>query len=224
MTPPVRSAAPSGAPIGILGGTFDPIHYGHLRLALECVEALGLASVRLVPAFQPVHRAPPAATAEARARMLGLAIEGEPTLALDTRELERGGPSYMVETLRSFRSDWPRRSLCLLLGVDAFTSLDTWQEWKCLFELVHIGVARRPGATLPEQGPVAEMLRRRRASSARCLRRSPGGRIAIVDIPMLEISSTTIRARLRQGRRVRFLLPDSVLTLIDHEGLYRDAR
>jgi len=140
--------------IGILGGTFDPIHFGHLRMAQELAESLGLDEVRFIPAARPPHRAQPHGAAEARAEMVRLAISGNPRFVLDTREFERDGPSYMVDTLSCLRAEvGDDTPLCLLLGADAFLGLPTWHRWRELFQLAHVVVAHRPGVVLDTASP-----------------------------------------------------------------------
>ena len=208
--------------IGVLGGTFDPVHFGHLRAAVELREALGLDEVRLLPCGSPPHREPPVASGADRLAMLEAAVAGEPGLAVDTRELERAGPSYMVDTLASLRTELgPARPLCLLLGTDAFAGLDRWHDWRRIPELAHLVVAQRPGAELPAAGPVAELLRERRVSEVQALRCAGAGKVYIVHVTRLEISASDIRRRLAAGRSVRYLLPDAVLERIRARGLYR---
>ena len=206
--------------IGILGGTFDPIHHGHLRLALEIHEGLGLDEVRLIPARQPPHRGAPFAGAEDRQAMLEAAVVATPGLRVDARELDRDGPSYTVDTLESFRAEFPQRSLCLIVGMDAFCELDAWYRWRSLPELAHIVIARRPGALMPESGRPAELLRERLTDSATALRRMQAGRTLMQDVPPLDITATRIRSLLGAGRNPRYLLPDAVLDVIHERGLY----
>jgi len=206
--------------IGVLGGTFDPVHHGHLRLALEAAEALDLEEVRLIPAGQPPHRVQPVASAPDRLALVEAAVGGTPRLRADRREADRPGPSYTVDTLASLRSDLGRRPLFLLLGMDAFRGLDTWHRWREIPRLAHLAVARRPGGRLPVQGPVAELLSGARVDDPRTLRRRPAGSVVLVDVPPLAISATRIRELLGAGRDPRWLLPDSTLALIRQRGLY----
>lgn len=212
-----------GPPIGIFGGTFDPIHYGHLRLAIEACDAFDLERIHLVPTGDPVHRRQPHATGAERAAMLTHALNGTPRLVLDERELNRAGPSYMVDTLADFRAEFPERSLCLLLGMDAFAALDTWYRWDELLDFAHIGLVARPGAAAPQDGPIGAMLRERRHDREE-LRLTQAGCIVHAEIPPLDISSTRIRALLAAGRSPRYLLPDAVVAHIQREGLYTDAK
>jgi nicotinate-nucleotide adenylyltransferase len=213
------TSAPEGL-IGVLGGTFDPVHHGHLRLALEMREALELDQVLLVPAARPPHRSPPVAPATERLAMLLAAVEGVPGLRVDERELDRSGPSYTVDTLRSLRSERPGWALCLLLGMDAFAGLHTWSRWAELPRLAHLGIARRPGSQEPELPELARLLTQARVAQPAGLRRGFAGGVAVADVPALDISSTRIRGLLAAGRDPRYLLPAPVLELITRRGLY----
>ena len=206
--------------IGILGGTFDPIHHGHLRLALEMLDGIGLDEIRLVPARQPPHRDQPIASAEDRRAMLEAATRGTPRLYVDTRELARDGPSYTVDTLASFRAEFPGHPLCLIVGMDAFCELDTWYRWQRLPELAHIGIARRPGTSMPESGRPAKLLREHSIDSPDFLHRTDAGYMLVRNIPPLDITATRIRSLLAAGRNPQYLLPDAVLDVIHERGLY----
>ena len=206
--------------IGVLGGTFDPVHHGHLRLAMEVVEALGLRELRLIPANTPPHRAQPLAGPEDRLAMLEAAVAGTPVLQVDRRELDRPGPSYTVDTLASLREEDPRVPVCLCLGMDAFGSLATWHRWKDLQSFAHLVVARRPGGRTPTEGPIAELLAHGRVEDLGGLRTRAAGGVILVDVPPLDISATRIRALLAAGHDPRWLLPDTVLAVIRKRGLY----
>ncbi len=197
-------------PIGILGGTFDPVHNGHLRLAIEMREALGLSRVRLIPASVPPLRNAPDAAAPDRLRMLEAAIEGEDGLEIDERELKRKGTSYTVDTLRSLRKEIGATPLCLIVGMDAFRRLDEWHQWEELPELAHIAVAQRPGAEHPESGPVARLVESKGVDDPEKLRQREAGHVIFCEIPALEISATRIRTLLAAGRSIRYLVPDRV--------------
>lgn len=212
----------SAAPIGVLGGTFNPIHHGHLRSALELAELLGLAQMRLVPCARPPHREAPNCTAEQRAAMVELAVAREPRLVCDRRELERAGPSYTVDTLHSLREELgPRCPLCLVLGYDAVAGLAGWHRWQALLDYAHIVVMARPGWTWPAEGAVAEWLAGHRIADAGVLRQRPAGGVLPVQLRPLAISSTDIREQLAAGRSPRFLLPEPVLDYIENHQLYR---
>ena len=206
--------------IGILGGSFDPVHHGHLRLAVEAFERLQLNEVRLIPLRNPPHRAKPYADGSARQRMLAAAVKGSRTLVLDERELKRDGVSYTVDTLESLRDERPHCSLCLLLGLDAFLGIPAWHRWRTLLDLAHIAVARRPGATLSERGDVGELLETQGVSEPTALRQRRAGSIVMFEPPPLQISSTYIRDQVQHKRCIRYLVPATVRRVIEEDGLY----
>lgn len=224
--PTPHASRPTPHPVGILGGTFDPIHYAHLRLGEELADRLELAEVRFVPARVPPHRAAPNVTAEHRLEMTRLATAGNPRFNVDDRECRRQGPSYTVDTLRELRAELgPARPLCLLMGVDAYLGLTSWSRWLQLYDVAHIVVAHRPGfaletGTMP--GDLAQQTVSRLATDAQALRAQPGGLVLAVDIPSLDISATAIRALIGAGHSARYLLPDDVLDYIDRNRLYKD--
>jgi nicotinate-nucleotide adenylyltransferase len=211
--------------IGVFGGTFDPVHYGHLRPAFEMMEALDLAEVRFVPSRQPPHRPMPHANPEQRHDMLQLAVAGEPRFTVDGRELEREGPSFMVDTLRSLRDEFGDVPLCLMLGLDAFLGLGSWHEWEAIPELAHLVVAHRPGWQLDSrvQGSEAalELLRTRLLVAPGQVHERPAGSLWLQPVTSLGISSTALRATVAAGKSARYLLPDGVWRYIEKEGLYR---
>lgn len=209
--------------IGIYGGTFDPIHYGHLRPALEIVQTLGLGQMRFIPARTPPHRSTPAATAEQRLAMLRLAIDGQTQFVADDRELRRPGPSYMVDTLRSLRADLPGQPLGLVLGLDAFLGLPSWNRWEQIATLAHLLITRRPGSHPEWPAPLAGLVHERMAQDPGELAQDTAGRLLLLDTIQLDISATAIRAQIAVGGDPRFLLPDTVLDYIRREGLYRDG-
>jgi len=212
----------------ILGGTFDPIHYGHLRLAADVKSVVGLDEVRLIPAGDPPHRAPPVASAEHRLAMTELGCEEFAGLVADAREVHRAGPSYTVLTLESMRAEEPKRPLALVIGADAFAGLETWRRWQQLFTLAHFLVVERPGTTFdPAQLPATlkTQWERRLTTDAMRLERSLGGAILRVAVTPQPISASAIRAALARGSSgrdaVRGLLPASVLAYIDRNHLYQ---
>ncbi len=206
--------------IGILGGTFDPIHHGHLRCAQELLQDLPLDEVRLIPCHIPPHRDAPHASALQRARMLQAAVEGVPGLRVDDRELSREGPSYTVDTLHGLRAEFGATPLCLIVGMDAFNGLDSWHRWQELIGLAHIVVAHRPGWRAPQTGAVAELLQRHAVDSASALRARPAGCVLPWPITALDISASAIRAQVAAGKSPRFLVPKAVVGIIAAEGLY----
>lgn len=212
-------------PVGVFGGTFDPIHLGHLRPALEVAEALDLELVRVVPCGEPPHRAAPVAPAALRRRLVEAALAGEPRFALDPRELERPGPHYTVDTLTALRAELgAQRPLVLLLGADALAGLDRWRRWTELIGLAHLAVMRRPGHELPAAGAVAELVAARRATDPAALAGAPAGRVWVQEVTRLEVSSTDLRARLARGASVRWMVPDAVHELMRSSGAYRTHR
>ena len=207
--------------IGIYGGTFDPVHFGHLRTAWEVAERLGLQEVRMLPARQPPHRDPPVATPEQRREMLELALSGQDRLRLDETELRRDGPSWMVDTLAEFRARLGAQvPLVLVLGEDAFLGLPRWREPERILAQAHLAVMSRPGWTLPDSGRAAEWFRVRRTEEVRDLQASPGGRILPVEVTRLDISATRIRRLVATGRQPRYLVPEAVRAYIEAQGLY----
>jgi len=214
-------------PVALLGGTFDPVHFGHLRFADAVRRALGLTEVRLVPARDPPHRDSPKASAADRLAMLKLAVTEFPGLVVDDRELHREGKSYTVDTLTTLRREFPERPLLLLLGADAFRGVPTWHRWRELFDLAHVVVVERPGidleADLPP--PLRAILRNRLVTDPKSLFSRPAGAIFLQPIAPLDISATEIRERLAGGGGAaemnRSLLPPAVLAYIDLHHLYR---
>lgn len=215
-------SAASAKPIGLLGGTFDPIHYGHLRPALEVLEGLDLAQIRFIPARQPPHRPPPVTPPGQRLALVEQAIAGQPGFVADDRELRRDSPSYTVDTLISLRAEVGNTPLCLLLGMDAFDGLPAWHRWQSLPELAHLVVVHRPGAE-PPSAPALEELLRRRLSHPEALRECPAGGLLFFPVTQLDISATRIRQLLAAGNSPRYLLPESVLGYIREQGLYLSA-
>ena len=203
--------------IGILGGTFDPPHFGHLRIALELCEGLGLAEVRLLPCFHPPHRPPPIANARQRLAMLVRATATVPQLTVDRRELDRKGTSYMVDTLHSLRDEFKDRPLCLIMGMDAFSELDTWHRWQKLATMCHIIVATRPPDDMLERFGMV------RIDSFYKLSDRPAGYVLPWTVTQLAISATAIRRLIAERKSPRFLLPDEVLEFINSNGLYGEA-
>ena len=208
------------APLGLFGGTFDPIHYGHLRTAFELWQSLGLAEVRFMPTGSPPHRDHTHATAEHRLAMVRAAVAGLPAFVVDDREVRRSGVSYSVDTLTEVRAENPDRSLCLLLGMDAFLGLPNWHRWRELFDLAHVVVAHRPGWKAPTMGPLGEVMVDRGTGGIRDLHERPAGRIYVHAVTQLEISSTELRQLIVAGQDPRYLVPEEVRRLIRETGCY----
>jgi len=213
-------------PVAIFGGTFDPIHFGHLRLAQELAESIRLEEVRFMPGGTPPHRAVPQVTAGQRLDMARLALGDNPLFKIDDREVRRSGPGYTIDTLTEVRRELGAvRPLCLLLGADAFLELATWHRWHELFTLAHIVIAHRPGFP-PESWPARMPEPLAREYSARLMRQpfaihlSPAGGIVTQAIAALDISASMIRDSLARGVSPRYLLPDPVLDYIRKHNLY----
>ncbi|WP_324692568.1 nicotinate-nucleotide adenylyltransferase [Candidatus Thiothrix phosphatis] len=203
--------------IGILGGTFDPIHFGHLRTALEVAEHFGILDMRLIPGKTPPHRPQPVASPEQRLAMLQAAINGEPCLQADGRELRREGYSYSFDTLTSIRAEvGDGCPLLFTLGFDAFLHFQSWHRWAEILQLAHLAVVHRPGYSLPPAGWHTPFL----SVSPEDLRQAPAGRVYPLAVTALDISATDLRHRLQQGKNPRYLLPDAVFDYIQRHQLY----
>jgi nicotinate-nucleotide adenylyltransferase len=211
-------------PLGIFGGTFDPVHNGHLRTAIEVADVLDLERVLLIPGGDPPHRAPPVADAATRRGLLVAAIADEPRLAIDERELCREGPSYTVLTLEELRRERGAQPLLLILGMDAFAGLATWHRWTELIGLAHMVVAHRPGWAPPDSGPVGTLWRERGATDSAALAAAPAGRVLLVPTTQLDIASSRLREMLREGRDPRYLMPEAVRRMIHETGIYARKR
>lgn len=207
-------------PIGIFGGTFDPIHYGHLRTAFEMLQALRLESVRFVPCGDPPHRGGTFAPAAQRLLMVRKAISDQDGFLADDREIRRNGPSYSIDTLLSLREEFPRHPLGLIIGMDAFLGLPSWHRWEEILRVAHVIVAHRPGWKSPDIGPLGELLADVGTHRIEDLHAAPQGRIHIHAVTQLEISSTEIRELVAAGRDPRFLMPDVVREEIATSGCY----
>jgi nicotinate-nucleotide adenylyltransferase len=206
--------------IGIFGGTFDPVHYGHLRAALEAMERLHLQDFRLLPAGTPPHRANTFASADHRLAMLKLALSRYPELQVDDREVRREGSSYMVDTLGEIRREEGEAPILMMIGQDAANVLDQWYDWHKLFDLAHLVIMRRPESKHIYSGALFEQVQPRLVNDPDQLRKTPAGLILPLEVTQLAISSTEIRRQIHAGLSPRFLLPDSVIEYILEHGLY----
>ena len=206
--------------IGIFGGTFDPVHNGHLRVAQALSEALLFDELRLLPCGEPAHRAPPQASADDRIAMLQLALKGISSLAIDKREVQRQGPSYMVDTLASLREELKDQPLVLIIGWDAFVGLPTWHRWQQIIELAHLVVVQRPGSRVTPCGEMALLLQRHQTDDVAELSKRIAGCILLQPVDVLDVSSTEVRARLAAKEDVSDLLPMAVDTYIKEQQLY----
>lgn len=204
--------------IGVYGGTFNPVHYGHLRTALEVKERFELEQLRLIPCRLPPHRDDPDVPAHVRLQMLEAAVADTPGFSVDRRELDRAGPSYMVDTLHALRDEIGPTPLLLFIGADAFAGLERWHQWQRLFDYAHIVVMTRPGYTAPS---LSAFLQARLCLDAQMLRRVAAGLLLFQDVTALAISATAIRELVAAGHDPQFLLPDRVIELIRRHHLYQ---
>ena len=218
--------------VGLFGGTFDPVHIGHLRTAVELRKVLNLSEMRLIPSACPPHRTQPDSSAEHRLAMLQLAIghvlgpnTAEPKLIADDRELRREGPSYTMDTLTEVRAEVGTKTpLLLCIGMDSLIELNQWHRWRELTSMAHIVVAARPGWHLPKSGEVLEFVREHRATSIEQLQETPAGKILMMEMTLLPISATGIRQALQRGESIRYLVPDQVIDYIRQHQLYSDKK
>ena len=208
--------------IGVYGGTFDPVHYGHLRTSLEVRDALELDELRFVPCQIPPHRGAPGATPEQRVAMLRAALADAPYgVRIDTRELERAGPSFMFDTLSSIRDDIGSTTpLALILGSDAFHGLHRWHRWQSLIELAHIVVMQRPGTEPKWPSELEGFFTKFVCQQPRDLKALPAGMIHFMVVSQLEISASHIRQLVAKKKSAQYLTPEPVLRLIDRNQLY----
>ena len=220
--------------IGILGGTFNPIHFGHLRPALELVESLRLEHLHLIPCGMPPHREAPHVGAQQRLAMVEAAAAGEPAFVVDDRELRRDGLSYSLDTVQSLREEFPQQSIALIIGADAFRGFDTWYEWRAILDVAHVVVMQRPEllANLaqapspvktdhPLSNVLQEFVSARLVDSVEALHAADHGCILNQNVTQLDISSTQIRHLIASGRSARYLMPDSVWQHIHEQGYYQ---
>jgi nicotinate-nucleotide adenylyltransferase len=206
--------------IGILGGTFDPVHYGHLKPAHEIFRRLRLDELRVVPCCNPVHRDPPVAGAEQRLRMLQLALQEFPQFSVDDRELRRRGDSYTVDTLDELRSEFPQATLCLLMGLDALEGFKKWRRWRQILKLAHLLISARPGYGMEPGSERGKLIAEFGLSSELGLRDRQAGGILLVATAQYDVSSTLIRQRLRERQSVTGLLPPLVEDWLGKNRVY----
>ena len=210
-------------PLALFGGTFDPVHYGHLRCADEARQKLGLKKLYLLPAGTPTHRGTPRATTKQRLEMLHLAKPEFPQLVIDDRETLRSGPSYMADTLQELRTEFPQRPLLLLIGQDAANHLHSWFHWEQLFELAHIVILTRPGAKAEYRSDLARKIQRRLSTDVQSLCHSEAGGVLYLEVTSIDVSATSIKSIIRLGRSPQSMLPGVVLDYINENQLYLPA-
>jgi len=213
----------SSEPLALFGGTFDPVHYAHLRCADEARQKLNLKNLYLLPAGMPPHRKPPRATAKQRLEMLRLAQPEFPRLKIDDRETRRDGPSYMVDTLQELRAEYPTRPLLLLIGQDAANHLHSWNRWEQLFELAHIVILTRPGVEAQYRQDFEKLIQRRLCTDVNTMLRSEAGGVLYLGVASIDVSATTIKSIIRLGRSPSAMLPGAVLAYINENQLYLNA-
>lgn len=210
--------------IGILGGTFDPIHFGHLRMALELYELLTPTQIKFLPSYQPMHRPSPLVSAEHRLAMLKQALPQDLPFVADDREIKRRGPTYTLDTLLELRKELPGTPLCLFLGLDVFLSLNEWKQWEDILGYSHLIVAYRPPWKIPDQGVIAELLKKHVQQDINYFHTQLAGGILLHPaMTALDISSSQIRALIHSGKDPRYLLPDAVYCYIKQHQLYMET-
>jgi nicotinate-nucleotide adenylyltransferase len=207
-------------PVGVFGGMFDPIHFGHLRTAHELHELVGLEKIAFVPAGDPPHRPAPLADAATRLEMVRAAVGDDPRFVVDDRELRRHGPSYTILTLEELRAERGTQPLALILGMDAFAGIDLWHRAAEVASLAHIVVAERPGSTRPQTGLAALLLAERRCEDPARLMHAPAGLVYVSANTQLDLSSSAVRAVVAAGRDPRYLMPEAARRIILARGSY----
>lgn len=206
--------------IGILGGTFDPIHLGHLQLARELYQRIPLQEIRFIPAYQPVHRNSPKANTNDRLNMLKLALIDQAGFVIDERELQRQGPSFMIDTLISLRKEMPENSLCLLMATDAFAGFDSWHRWQEILNYAHIIVVNRPEIPFTYSAMLQQFILQHKTEQKELLTTKTHGYLYFMNIPALPISATNIRQQIAAGQQPENLLPKKVWEYIEKHNLY----
>lgn len=207
--------------IGLLGGTFDPIHVGHLRPAIALLERLNLSEVRLIPNYIPPHKVTPDSSPEHRLAMVKLAASQTPGLVVDERELSRDSPSYTLDTLKELKAELPNTPLCFLMGMDSLCQLDQWHGWQQLLDYAHLVVSHRPGWQPDFNANIQALVQAHATTDPQRLSHQLSGCIYLFDSPQLDISSTQIRNCVKEGNNPQYLLPEAVLNYIRDKGLYQ---
>ncbi|MBR7887830.1 nicotinate-nucleotide adenylyltransferase [Marinomonas sp. A79] len=222
VTTNTRFIGKSTSGLAIMGGTFDPVHNGHLRTAVEILDRYGYSTLKLVPCYQPVHKGQPGVSASQRLEMVKLAISGDVRLSVDAREIDREGPSYTVDTLRDIRAEiGPDEPLIMVLGMDSFLSLPTWYDWSTLIEYAHLLIVSRPGWEPDLISELSAFCEKHRAASSHELQCAPSGRIWFETLTPLGISSSMIRSLAHKNESIAYLLPEPVQEYIEQHQLYR---
>lgn len=207
--------------IGLFGGSFDPVHIGHLRVAEDIRQQLNLQQIHWIPCGTPPHRSQNLAAAEHRTAMVQLAIQDNPHFQLNDIELRRQGPSYMVDTLEQMAKDEDTvQCKCLIIGSDAFSQFHTWKRWQRILDLVNLVVMARPKRELVISPELEDQVKNRIIKQPEKVHDSAAGKIVFLPVTQLEISATYIRQLIHQGQSVRYLVPDEVLHYIGQHKLY----
>ena len=207
-------------PIGIYGGTFDPIHNGHLTIATAMMQTLNLQSVQFIPNNYPIHRDTPVANAQHRLAMLRIATENNPAFIVNDIELNRAGPSYTVDTLKQLREENPSQTLCLLIGEDAFAKINQWHEWESLPDLVHLIIFNRPGVKRPYAPEIEALIQARETKNIADLSQQEAGFIMQNISDLIDLSATQVRGKLKAGKDVSDDIPEGVCGYIQEHQLY----
>jgi len=208
-------------PIGLFGGTFDPVHYGHLQPAKELADAIDVGELRLLPCRVPVLKGLPRASDELRLEMLAAAVGDYPGFVVDPRELNRSGPSYTVDTLAGLREEYPEAPLCFMVGSDAWQGLTQWHRWQDILGLAHLVVAQRPGVADTHNPVLHDLAEQHAVADPSELHLKSEGSIYFHEVTQLDISSSMIRAKLSQGEDVGSLMPPVVAGIIERSGCYQ---
>jgi nicotinate-nucleotide adenylyltransferase len=203
--------------IGINGGTFDPIHNGHLRPALEAMQQLNLTEVQFIPCKAPVHKDAANASSQQRIDMVGLAIQSQPKFVLNTLEIDKDGPSFTVETLEILKQKYPDDALVLMMGTDNFVKFHTWHRWQDIIKLANIAILHRPGESVPLDCTSGTIYQSHKVTEFT----QPAGQMLDIEVTQLDISSTRIRNLLEQGKSVEYLIRPCVLEYINNHKLYQ---
>jgi nicotinate-nucleotide adenylyltransferase len=209
------------APLGLFGGTFDPIHNGHLKPLLEASKQTSIKHIAVIPCHIPVHKKGPMSSSQHRLAMVKLAIAPHPELIADPREIRRNKPSYSIDTVKELRDECPKAPLCFFIGMDSFISLTTWHKWQALFDYCHLVVCGRPGYAAQLAPELLAALHKRQTHDPEELHQQLAGCIYVAQTPMLDISSTDLRQRLAKGQSTQGMLPTTVLAYIQQHKLYQ---
>lgn len=201
--------------LGIFGGTFDPLHIGHLRTVIDVQQSLSFSAIHLIPNNVPAHREQPVLDAQQRYQLLQKVLKNVAGLVADDREIKRQGVSYMVDTLRDLHQQFPQKHLCLIIGTDAYNDFCQWHEWQDIMQLAHLIVMQRAGVA----AMVNKELDPQRTKEADDLLNAKAGRVYVQNVSQLDVSSTAIRQMIQQQQSIQFLVPENIRS--DLQILYK---